>query len=366
LSHPATAITLYNTLVAPLTPYLNTPHLIIVPHQGLHYVPFSALTNGERYLMDDFAITYLPNASMLQFLPSADHIPAYDTALILGNPTTGGTDEFGNVLTSLPGAAQSAQAIASLFNTSPLLGSTATEAVVRESVPNANILHMGVHARFNTVAPLQSALYLTPGQDSTDVSNDGRLQVDEVFGLPFNDIELVMLSACETNLGYLDRDNPLSNISAGDELVSLNRAFLFHAPTVISTLWTVDDAATGLLMEQFYIHLLDGKSKADALRLAQLNVREQYPNPYFWAGFILSGDGGEIEPSLTQIQVQPVEPVTITGTKTESEPEDAMIDSETDVDGSRFCLGSIILLLIISLTMVWKRPWLKSVKLRLF
>jgi len=137
------------------------------------------------------------------------------------------------------------------------------------------------------------------------VGDNGRLLVQEVYGLPMDNMELVVLSASESNLGYLDRNNPLNNISAGDEIVSLTRAFLFQSPTVISTLWSVDDTATGLLMENFYTYLLDGKSKADALRLAQLDVRNfgdgAYANPYYWAGFILSGDGGKVDTSLLPV-----------------------------------------------------------------
>jgi len=142
------------------------------------------------------------------------------------------------------------------------------------------------------------------------VGDNGRLRVDEVYGLPLDNIELVVLSACETNLGHLSRDNPLNNISAGDEIVSLNRAFLFQSPTVISTLWTVDDVATGLLMEHFYTYLLEGISKVDALRLAQLDVREEHPNPYFWAGFVLSGDGGVVDTSLMSTNDVVIEPPT--------------------------------------------------------
>lgn len=297
-AYPEANTTLYQTLIVPILPYLNTAHLIIIPHQALHYVPFAALTDGEKYLMDDFNITYLPNASMLQHLPSPDEQPVYETALILGNPAADSMDELDFPLTDLPNTEQSAQIIAELFDTTPLLVAEATETAVRDNVSTANILHIGAHGRFNTIAPMQSALYLTPGEDETDFANNGRLQVDEVYGLPLDNIELVVLSACETNLGFLDRDNPLNNISAGDEIVSLNRAFLFQAPTVISTLWTVDDAATSLLMERFYTYLLEGKSKADSLRLAQLDVREEYPNPYYWAGFVLSGDGGNIDAAL--------------------------------------------------------------------
>jgi hypothetical protein len=57
-------------------------------------------------------------------------------------------------------------------------------------------------------------------------------------------------------------------------------------------LWNVEDETTALLMERFYTHLKDGMGKAAALRQAQLEVREEYPNPYYWSAFVLSGDGG--------------------------------------------------------------------------
>jgi CHAT domain-containing protein len=81
-------------------------------------------------------------------------------------------------------------------------------------------------------------------------------------------------------------------LSAGDELVGLTRAFFFAGtPSIIASLWRVDDAASALLMARFHSHLRDGLSKAEALRQAQLEVREEYPNPFFWAAFVLSGDG---------------------------------------------------------------------------
>lgn len=99
-----------------------------------------------------------------------------------------------------------------------------------------------------------------------------------------------MLSACETQLGEL---------SAGDEVVGLTRAFFFAGtPSVIATLWSVDDRPTALLMEHFYRQLRAGVSKAQALRMAQQEVRQHYPSPYYWAGFVLSGDAGAIQLTL--------------------------------------------------------------------
>jgi hypothetical protein len=76
IAHPPNAVALYEALIAPLKPYLPSPdagegtlpHLAIVPHDVLHYLPFAALTDGARYLVDDYTLSYLPNASVLQFI----------------------------------------------------------------------------------------------------------------------------------------------------------------------------------------------------------------------------------------------------------------------------------------------------------
>ncbi len=104
--------------------------------------------------------------------------------------------------------------------------------------------------------------------------------------------DLVVLSACQTQLG---------DLSAGDEVVGLTRALIFAGdPTVVATLWNVDDAATGRLMERFYTHLNNGLGKAEALRLAQLELIEagSYAEPYFWSAFVMSGDGGQVSEAM--------------------------------------------------------------------
>ncbi len=81
-----------------------------------------------------------------------------------------------------------------------------------------------------------------------------------------------------------------------DEVVGLTRSFMTAGtPTVMATLWNVDDAATGQLMERFYTHLRAGASKATALRRAQLDLlaEDQYADPFYWSAFVMSGAGGE-------------------------------------------------------------------------
>jgi len=288
--YPGSAVTLYGWLIEPLKEHFTTPHLAIVPHDVLHYLPFAALTDGERYLLDDYTLTVLPSASTLPFIQENAELTAFSgqpSALILGNPVTADYDTVASLATtrdslgSLPFAEKEAKAIAELFDVEPLIGEAATESAVREKVSEATILHLAAHGKFNPVAPLNSLIALAPDDD-----NDGWLTVGESYGLDLEQTDLVVLSACQTNLGEL---------SAGDELVGLTRAFIFAGtPTVVASLWSVEDEATALLMERFYTHLRDGMGKAEALRQAQLEVREQHPNPYYWAGFVLSGDGGEV------------------------------------------------------------------------
>lgn len=279
--YPSTAMQLYTWLIAPLKPHLTTPHLAIVPHDTLHYLPFAALTDGQRFLVDDYALTVLPSASSLQFIQQNTGHPA-TAPLIMGNPAT-------NVakLPPLEHAEDEAHAIARLYGVAPLLGPQATANTLRTQAAQAGIVHLAAHGTYNQVDPLASAIYLAPEGD-----DDGQLTARSIYGLGLDASDLVVLSACQTQMGER---------SAGDEVVGLTRAFFFAGtPSVIASLWSVDDATTSLLMERFYVHLRAGLSKAEALRQAQQEVRSQYPNPYYWAAFVLSGDAGPIQATLAQ------------------------------------------------------------------
>ena len=127
---------------------------------------------------------------------------------------------------------------------------------------------------FNPDAPLQSRLFL-----AADAANDGMLTVPEIYDLNL-DANLVVLSACETGLG---------DISAGDDLVGLNRGFLFAgANGIVSSLWQVPDEATSYLMSRFYTYL-QSEAPSSALAAAQQDTRALYPHPFYWAAFQLTG-----------------------------------------------------------------------------
>jgi tetratricopeptide (TPR) repeat protein len=304
---------LHQMLIAPLSPPLSPPQggteggisrLMIIPHNVLHYLPFAALLDleTEQFLLERYSLVTLPSASALPFIqensshPPAGSEPAGGFALVIGNPTTGDFDATVSLtveregLGALPFAEEEAKAIAALYGVEPLLGKAATEGAVRERVAEAGIVHLAAHGYYNPVAPLSSLIALAPDDPSTGsgqaTTYDGWLTVGEVYGLDLSQTDLVVLSACQTQLGEL---------SAGDELVGLTRAFIFAGtPTVVASLWNVDDEATSLLMERFYTHLKEGISKAEAMRQAQLETMAEYPDPYYWAAFVMSGDGGEV------------------------------------------------------------------------
>jgi CHAT domain-containing protein len=123
-----------------------------------------------------------------------------------------------------------------------------------------------------------------------EARDDGLLTAEEVGGLPLSNVDLVVLSACETGLGRPE---------SGEGLLGLRRAFRqAGARTVISSLWRVKDRSTRDLMKLFYENLwLHGQSKGEGLRNAQLAMLERNRVeengdglPATWGAFVLSGD----------------------------------------------------------------------------
>jgi CHAT domain-containing protein/Tfp pilus assembly protein PilF len=263
---------LHDWLIAPIRQYIKTAEVVIVPHGILHYVPFAALTDGHRFFGDDHAISYLPSASILQSVrrrvaPSGRRILAVSQSRAEGQP-------------ALRYADKEAAGVAKLYHTQPLPTGRATRAEFMKRAPAYNVVHIAAHAELNSNSPLFSRILLSPDRGDT-----GAIEVREVYGMDLARTDLVVLSACQTQLG---------GQSKGDDIVGLNRAFIYAgASSVIASLWTVDDEATSLLMKAFYGHLRQGMSKAAALQAAQAATRREYPHPYYWAAFVLTGDPGQ-------------------------------------------------------------------------
>jgi len=262
---------LYDLLIAPAAAKIKTDNLIIVPHGILHYLPFGALQDIQgRCLLEDYRIRYLPSASVLKYLVAKQKGNG-ERLLALGNPAT---DRKG--FAAIPLTEMEVNEIgASQPDSRVLTGAQATETEFKRLAPQSDILHLACHGDLNSAYPMYSCLLLAP-----DSVEDGELDVHEIFNLDLH-ANLVVLSGCQTGLGHLTN---------GDELVGLSRAFIYAGtPSIVSSLWMVEDESTAYLMGRFYHHLQD-HDKAQALRQAQLETRRKYPALRSWASFVLTGE----------------------------------------------------------------------------
>jgi CHAT domain-containing protein len=279
---------LYAALLEPLKPFLRNPHLVLVPHGPLHYLPFAALRDPTgRHLIEDYSLSLMPNASALRFARRGE---AAAGALVLGDPDG-----------SLPQAGREAESVASVYGVQAYHGIAATEALVRTQAGRSGILHLAAHGAYDPVHPLFSRIELAAGQ-----GEDGRLEVHEIYQLDLSATRLVVLSACDTALGER---------SEGDDIVGLTRALLATgAPSAITTLWKIDDQSTEVLMTSLHRRLRQGGSVAEAIRGAQLEIltRPEWRSPFFWAAFTLTGVEGipptKPEPRVSQTSPAPPPP----------------------------------------------------------
>jgi CHAT domain-containing protein/tetratricopeptide (TPR) repeat protein len=263
---------MYERLFAPLRKYVRNQRLIIVPHLGLHYLPFGAFRDPatQRYLIEDYTITYAPSASTIRFLREKE-TPVNGRAVVLGAPA--------GVSPKLPGALREAMLVGAELQSVPMVGAAAKESLLYQLNGDVDLVHIAAHGFYEADTPLFSRIALAAGDGS-----DGSLEVHEILSdLDLTGVNLVVLSACQTALG---------KSNAGDEIVGLTRALLYAGtPGVISTLWDIPDDATATLMSHFYCRLLSGDSAADALRHAQLQMLHgDYPDPRDWAAFTLNGN----------------------------------------------------------------------------
>lgn len=263
---------LYSLLIKPVEPYIEKKRILgIVPQGHLHYISFSSLKNKHNFLIEKHPLFYSPSASVMQFTFKAPTKRSGKVrVLALGNP------DLGDLNYDLPLAEMEANAIKWNFpQVDVLTRENATESWLQEHISDYQIIHIASHGEFDPVNPLFSSLKLTRSETA-----DGNFEVNEVFGLEIN-AEIVTLSACQTGLG---------DIVGGDELVGLNRAFIYAGTqSILSSLWRVSDISTAVLIKHFYRNY-GSDNKAESLRKAQLLVKRLYPHPSYWAGLSLTGD----------------------------------------------------------------------------
>jgi CHAT domain-containing protein len=232
--------------VAPILPWAAEGDIVwLVPHDVLHYLPLHALQVEGRPLIERNPVCYTPSASVMKYCHARRKPTRGGGALVLG-------DSAGDLSFS----AAEAKRIAGLLGCRPALGPAASKQLVTDALQDEarrsalDVLHFACHGYFDPVQPLKSGIRL----------GDGTLTAEELFGLQMA-AELVTLSACES--GVNER-------RPGDELIGLTRGLIYAGtPSVLVSLWAVDDLSTGLLMEQFYTGWRGGLGKAEALQAAQ-------------------------------------------------------------------------------------------------
>ena len=277
---------LYETLLEPVEAWLpEEAELIIVPDDFLFYLPFEVLVVESRdaehrydfsaatFLVERYAISYSASASVLD--PTLKRPREFTKGVLaFGNPSFPDTMEQPR----LPNSEAEVEAIEAAFEgyeNNVLTGDAATETVFAQEAEQYGVLHFATHFWNDDRQPLYSRIALS----------DGFLQTYEIFDAKLN-AELAVLSACNTGLGKLRK---------GEGLIGISRAFLFAGvPSLVVSLWSVDDEATARIMGLFYRHLQAGSSKKQALRRAKLDYldasRGDKQDPFYWAPFILNGD----------------------------------------------------------------------------
>jgi CHAT domain-containing protein len=269
---PELAAQVSKSLIGPIASKIpgDAQRLLVAPAAELNELPFSALTLPDgRFLIDAYAIGCLPSASSLLYLsPETPRtgelfLGALGAAAVDGLPPLPGTlDEIAGIAAAYPKAMRA-------------YGEAFTRDAALHALESADTVHFATHALLDDAAPLFSALLTnaTAGQPS-------RFSLYEIVGLKLR-ARMVVLSACETGLGKR---------RAGDEITGLTRTFLTAgADTVVASLWKVSDQSTATLMVEFYRRLARGMGPAAALRESALAVRAQYPHPFYWAPFVVTG-----------------------------------------------------------------------------
>jgi CHAT domain-containing protein len=167
-----------------------------------------------------------------------------------------------------------------LIGGSVLEGAAATEEAFLSEAPDYQILHLATHGYGDRLTGDNSYLAFT---ETPNGKEDEILFARELYNQQFN-ADLVVLSACETSMGQLQR---------GEGIISLARGFSFAgAKSIVTSLWTVRERPTVALLQQFYKRLVkDGHSKDEALWKAKLKLLSgEFQEPYYWAAFVPVGD----------------------------------------------------------------------------
>jgi CHAT domain-containing protein len=255
---------LFLFLIQPALGWIKTSHLIVVPHAEMNYLPFAALVAPSgKSLGEMFALSDAPNAGLLLDLKKGEAV-SKGRLFAAADP-------------GIEAARGEVEAVAAFYpeRNKTVVDPLVAESEVKASAGQYDVLHLSVHGKFTPLEPMLS--YLQLGKDARD---DGRLTAAEMFGLSLGKTHLVVLSACETGQ---------TEATPGNEVLGMERALLYAgANNLVLSQWPVDAASTALWMKTFHREA-QTKPLAEAARLALIETKKKYPQPYYWAAFRLVG-----------------------------------------------------------------------------
>jgi len=259
---------------------IKNKDLIIITEGILQNIPFESLnikSDSLQYLVENHNISYAYSASFLNFNQNIKR--KISKELIAFAPI-----HFSNKnLQSLTSSEQELNQINSNLKADLFTNKNATKYNFLNHSNNYKIIHLATHAKSSNTPEVYFA------KDT--------LKLHELYTHKTN-ADLVVLSACETNLGELKK---------GEGILNMARGFFYSgANSVISSLWNVNDSSTTYLMQEFYKHLNKGVSKTKAISIAKREYLKTHSlsekSPYYWASFILIGD---TSPSFSNIKYLP-------------------------------------------------------------
>lgn len=243
--------------------------LILSPHGELSLVPLHAAVWKGKPLIEHFAVAYLPSPVLAaELLRRRKHLSG--TALFLGNPS--------GDLPSAEAEVNSAAEWATKRGLHPqvFVGEDATSECVSTFAPSAALVHFACHSVLDADNFTQSGVELAEGR---------RLTVEDLsLTCELKRAALVFLSSCDSA-----RPAPVFM----DELLALVRVFFYAgSPTVIATLWRLNEGVGAYFADFFYKFWLgeEGNTKMLAFQKAMNELRKEYPNPYDWAPLVLMGE----------------------------------------------------------------------------
>ena len=295
--YASSAFLLYEQLVSPVLDH-TTESLTISAEDILSYLPFEALITEAKtanfrtapYLINDLEISYAYNIILKDQQKEQTEITPKLLALAFSS-----SSQPHNIPSrryqELPRTAHEIRSVSRLFpkrNTKLLIDQKANKNAFLSHLKDYNMIHLAVHGIADTTNTLSSRLLFKHLfiDDSLDYLN-----AYEIYGLRMDQIELAVLSACQSGIG---------KEVTGEGIFSVARAFTYAgAKRTLMSLWSVDDISTAEIMSNFYSEIVHASNVSAALRKGKVDyiantMDRNEAHPYYWASMIFTGSAHPI------------------------------------------------------------------------